>query len=486
MILTFRNRRAFFDPSTYAFYSLASPDLDPSAEKREALPAPLSTASVEANMDAAAISQRIRGFTSSRKVLERLVLNVANYCNLNCGYCYAEGGDYGGPHERMSPDVGRQAMRNFLELYDEVATIQFFGGEPLLNWRLIRELCEYGWNLADHLGRKRPIYTLITNGTVLSEEIIELILTFDIKVTVSLDGPPQITNRLRPSRLGGIPTGAVVEAHVRELKRRTDQPRQIEATFTNLHLAENVSVVDLLDYINDCLGITLLHMPLNVLPSTRAGARTDSHAISSGDLPAAADAYADAVANTITSLSTRPLGSYAVLSSALEIIEDLLMPPVGERPVICPAGSGTIAVDSNGDVYPCFMFYRRQQFRLGHIAMTPRSQERPRSRSLPVLEGPVLDKEKQFAFVSRLARPREPLVATSWARRFFTGCAGSNFFKQEDHGVISPGEVTFVEQLACAAVVQLAHLAQEDPDTLRFLPSAIQLFKAHLNAPMLA
>src|SRR6266581_6314752 len=105
---------------------------------------------------------------------------------------------------------------------------------------------------------------MISNGTILSPKIIDLIKRYEIKMTVSLDGPPEINDRLRIARSGQPITQRVAE-NIRILKEETGQPGQIEGTYTRLHVEERVSVADVMDYVLNELGIHLLHMPINVL-----------------------------------------------------------------------------------------------------------------------------------------------------------------------------------------------------------------------------
>jgi uncharacterized protein len=456
VLVRYAGREAHFDPTTLAFSKSADDLLD----RGQVTPS-------EGDTDADAL---LLDIAQERRYLQRLVLNVANTCNLDCVYCYAQGGDYGGPREKMTFETGRAALDRFFDMYHHIGTVQFFGGEPLLNWKVIRDLCVYGWETADRRGRERPIWMMSTNGTVLNEDIIQMIQEFDIKVTVSCDGPPEITDRLRPMRSGDSPSRTLVK-NVQELRRRTDQPGQIEGTYTALHVEENFSVTHVLDYVRDELGAVALHMPPNVLSADGPHDRSDPHGIGPEHLDKVCESYSEAVATAVRSLATEPTGSRALLSSAVDIIEQLVTPqPAFEHPVICPAGSDTIAVDSDGSVYPCFMFYRRQEFRLGHIRS-------PQEKSI--------GQDKQVAFLGNLSRSSGGArLQESWARRFLTGCAGSNYFQREHHGKVGEGEVALTEAMVAAAIVELAHL-DEIGGQLDYLPLSLRFYRAYIGAPPL-
>ena len=138
---------------------------------------------------------------------------------------------------------------------------------------------------------------------------------------------------------------------------------------------------------------------------------------------------------------------------------------VDESRFLCPAGNGTIAVDSNGKVYPCFMFYRMQQFEFGSV-----------------VEPVTVNQTAQSAFLSPIRPIVNPEIARSWAGRFVNGCAGGNYLKHGQHGVVSRQEVQLVEAMATAAIVELAHLSQ-DENRWNYLPHAIRLFKLYQLVP---
>jgi len=310
----YRGRAAEFDPASLAF----SPELrggspvppppyrTPAATSVGAQPLRLITRKLQSKDPAFAFRHGSQ--------LNRLVLNVANFCNLKCVYCYAQGGDYGGPHEKMPIEIGRAAFDRYFELYETISVVQFFGGEPLLNWKTIDQLCEYAWTRADALGRARPTFTTITNGTVMTPEIIAMIRAYDIKITVSLDGPPAITDHLRPMRdpnAGG--TTRLVTDNIRRLRQETNQPAQIEGTYGRAHVEQRCTVTDILRYVSDELGVSQIHLPLNSLGS--AG-EADPHAIRDEDFEWVSGSYADAVAHTIQAVVEKPVTELCVLRSA--------------------------------------------------------------------------------------------------------------------------------------------------------------------------
>lgn len=400
---------------------------------------------------------------SSPRRLDRLALNVANLCNLDCAYCYAQGGGYGGPRRLMSAATGRKALDRFFRQYDEIGVIQFFGGEPLINWRTIDRIAEYGWRCAERLGRPRPRYSLVSNGTVMSPRIVDLIHRWQIEVTVSLDGPPEIHDRLR-RRLGGGGSSQLIVDNVRLLREETGQPNQIEGTYTRLHVEHGVSVVDLLSYVRDVLGVPQLHLPMNVL-GTATGAETWS--LGPKHVEWCRRAYADAVAMTLRQLVERPCNQICILRSARQILEALVDGAPCQRLFVCPAGSGTLAVDWDGRLYPCFMFYGCEPQRIGCIHS----------------DGALVEEEARQTFLSSIRFTGDDAASASWAAPLVRGCAAGNWWSCGEAGRIPLHEVGVVEDMVSAAAVELSALAR-DPERWDTLRCALQIFRLYLAAPV--
>jgi uncharacterized protein len=242
------------------------------------------------------------------------------------------------------------------------------------------------------------------------------------------------------------------------LRAETGQPGQIEGTFTRLHAELGISVVDVLEHVRTKLGVNAVHLPVNVMGSSSA----DSFAVRPEDMEWVAACYADAARKTLDSLLHDPVSNICLLTAAVDLIDGLLKPGP-PAPFICPAGNGTIAVDSNGDVYPCFMFYRVGAYKLGSVLDTSAA---------------VVADAPQYAFLGRLEPSKIPTLSSSWATRFLNGCAGGNYLKSGDHGHVSDNEIRIVESMAGAAIVELAHL-RLDEDLWAYLPHSLRLYKLY-------
>jgi len=141
------------------------------------------------------------GYTpSGDSVLKSLCLHLAHACNLRCRYCFAGQGSFGGPEELMSADTGRKAIdlliahsggRKRLE-------IDFFGGEPLLNFDVLKELVNYGRRRGSENGKEFN-FTVTTNAVLLNEEITGYLNNHGINVVLSLDGRQEVHDAMRPA-----------------------------------------------------------------------------------------------------------------------------------------------------------------------------------------------------------------------------------------------------------------------------------------------
>jgi uncharacterized protein len=287
----------------------------------------------------------------------------------------------------------------------------------------------------------------------------------DIKVTVSLDGPPQVNDLLRLSRTPNTSVSRLVEENIRQLREATGQPGQLEGVYTHQHVVHRCRVVDVLEYAIDRLGIGVVHLPINSISTSE---RHDPQGIRPEDLEWVLAGYAEATAHSLQQLVTRPVHKTAVLSTAYSIFAALLDPTPNVGEFICPAGNGTMAVDSNGDIYPCFMFFRQKHYQWGSV-------HEP--------EQPLIRLTSQREFLAAIRPDAIPVLDASWARRLIRGCAGANFFKNGHHGTISGDEVRLVESMVRAAVVELAHLAT-DAEASAYLPMAMRMFTGYLDAPM--
>lgn len=292
-------------------------------------------------------SSNIPQKNSSKPVLERLVLNVINHCNLNCRYCYAGGGNYGQENSFMDKKSAIKAIDYFYNIY-EIFCIQFFGGEPLLNTAVIENTCKYIHNKYDNNELLRlPTFNIVTNGTIMSSKILEMLTNYEFKVTVSIDGPQFINDHLR-----GEGTFKKIIKNVDLLKKKNISIN-IECTFTNHHLLNGFAVPDLMEFFYKQFGLHIAHIPFVGVSDNNELYINEKDLIRS---------YSKGIKFALDSLNKK---DYKLDSFTLRLLQALVNKKKVD--VYCPAGITTLAVSSAGDIYPCFMFTGNKNFSIGNI-----------------------------------------------------------------------------------------------------------------------
>ena len=286
--------------------------------------------------------------------LFKLAISVADTCNLACTYCYANRGHYERPVGRvMTPDLAQQVVENALLRFDAIETVQFIGGEPSLNLPAIERVCETFARAVDE-GRlpAMPRFVITTNGLRLGAPFIRLARAFDVRPTVSLDGPREVHDRARVTAEGAgsydrILAGvdALVSAGVGV---------EYEATFTRLHLDAGIHLIDLCAWFRDNLGVRVLHAPPVSAGPYTLPALTLSLAEQIREYCAAAEW-------TVDNLMVR--GDWMGNSFSARVLQSLTAKSRSRS--ICAAGHDLLCVAGDGGVYPCWMFIGEPDLHLG-------------------------------------------------------------------------------------------------------------------------
>lgn len=281
--------------------------------------------------------------------LFKLSLNITNMCNLECKYCYANGGNYKSEECLMSIEDLKLALDLFYNKYDTIKNIQLFGGEPTMNLDAIEYVCKYVQNKyeAEKDKNKKTIIGLVTNGTCASERLLNLINEYGIIVTVSIDGPAYINDKIRVFK-NQKGTTALVEKNIKYMKKKTNQPSGIEITYNKIHEEEKIKIVDLIKYAKKEFDINSLHIvPVN----------GEQFALKNRN------AFIESVRDVIGKENK------AKLEKTYDLIDDIINgirhKKIGKY--LCEAGLSVYAVSTKGDIYPCFMLIDQEQFKMGNI-----------------------------------------------------------------------------------------------------------------------
>lgn len=292
----------------------------------------------------------LNGYSNNKKILNRLVIHVANACNLKCKYCYANGGNYKSDESFLTKNQADKILDKFFNEFDVIEGIQFFGGEPLLNLELIEYICEK-INLINKKRNTKTILGLITNGTLINDDFINIVKKYNIHITISYDGNKYVNDLLRvyPNGLG---TSDIILNNLSKLKSETGQPELIEGTYTQYHVDNNISVLDIVKHINDSIPDT----PLHLVPA--GGDSSCDFALKN------LEAFKDIKTLFKENIDTKDtVFTYSLFQ---RIVNSISNKEYGSD-YICSAGIGTLSVSVEGDVYPCFMFTDMKDVLLGNV-----------------------------------------------------------------------------------------------------------------------
>lgn len=190
----------------------------------------------------------------NHKNIHRITLCVSNDCNLRCKYCYAHGGSYGSKRHLMTEETANQFVNFCAREFEHIDRILFFGGEPLLNWRIISLVCSSFEKMANEGKTDMPLFSLITNGTLISPEILSVIKRYITNITVSIDGDKVVNdaNRTFPDGTGSFER---IASFIKTIKELGVVDLEYEATFTTAHLRNKRTRFGTKQYLTSTFGI---------------------------------------------------------------------------------------------------------------------------------------------------------------------------------------------------------------------------------------
>ena len=185
----------------------------------------------------------IEDFGERETVVKALCLHIAHDCNLACRYCFAQEGEYHGRRALMSFEVGKGALDFLVANSGNRVNLEvdFFGGEPLMNWDVVKRLVEYGRSIEkEH--HKKFRFTLTTNGVLLNDEIMEFVNREMGNVVLSIDGRREVNDRMRPHRGGQGSYEEIVPKFQKAAESRNQMNYYVRGTYTryNPDFAEDV------------------------------------------------------------------------------------------------------------------------------------------------------------------------------------------------------------------------------------------------------
>lgn len=287
-------------------------------------------------------------------VVKALCLHVAHDCNLKCRYCFAEEGEYHGKRSLMSAEVGKKAIDFIIANSGKRRNLEvdFFGGEPLMNFDVVKEIVEYGRE-QEKLHDKNFRFTITTNGILLDDEKQKYINENMHNVVLSLDGRKEVNDYMRP-RAGGQGSYDIIVPKFQKLaESRNQTDYYLRGTFTHNNLDFSKDVF----HIADDLGFKQVSVEPVVAEAT------ESYAITEDDLDAIFEEYEKLAEQLYIRHKTGEKDF-----NFFHFMVDLTGGPcIAKRLSGCGSGTEYLAVTPEGDLYPCHQFVGQEEYKIGSV-----------------------------------------------------------------------------------------------------------------------
>jgi len=357
-------------------------------------------------------------------VVKALCLHIAHTCNLNCSYCFASQGKYHGDRAVMSFEVGKRALDFLVENSGTRKNLEvdFFGGEPLMNFTVVKQLVEYARSIEKEKG-KNFRFTLTTNGMLIDDDVIDFSNREMSNVVLSLDGRKDIHDRFRVDYQGRGSWEQIVPKFQKFVKERGNKNYYMRGTFTHRNPDFLEDIRTMLD-----LGFTELSMEPVVCASD------DPSALTEEDKPVVMEQY-----EKLAELMLKRHREGSPFTFYHYMIDLKGGPCIYKRVSGCGSGTEYMAVTPWGDLYPCHQFVGEDKFRLGSV-----------------FEG-VTNTEIQDEFMSCNVYTR-PECSDCWAKLYCSGGCAANAYHATGSvkGVYSYGCDLFRKRMECAIMLEAA------------------------------
>ena len=362
-------------------------------------------------------------------VIKALCLHVAHTCNLNCTYCFASQGNYQGERALMSFETGKQALDFLIRQSGSRVNLEvdFFGGEPLMNWDVVKQLVAYGRS-QEELHNKKFRFTLTTNGLLLDDDVMEFANREMHNVVLSLDGRKEIHDHLRKDYNGVGSYDKIVPKFQEFVRRRGDKDYYMRGTFTH----NNVDFTNDIFHMAD-LGFDQLSMePVVCAPS-------DPYALTEEDLPRLYEQY-ELLAKEMLRREKDGRG----FTFYHYMIDLTAGPCIYKRISGCGSGTEYLAVTPWGELFPCHQFVGDPNYSMGNV-----------------WDG-VTNHEMQSKFQACNVHAKEE-CKTCWAKLYCSGgCAANAYHATGDiNGIYEYGCQLFRKRMECAIMIQAARQLED-------------------------
>lgn len=326
--------------------------------------------------------------------IKAMCLHVAHDCNLRCKYCFASKGAFGGKRTLMSYEVGKKALDFLIKNSGDGKTLEvdFFGGEPLMNFDVVKKLTYYGREL-EKKHDKVFKFTLTTNAYEMDDDIMDFLNEEMFNVVISLDGREDVHNFMRPNDKGEGSHNAILENAKKFVKLRGDKDHYIRGTFTRNNL----------DFAKDVMFLANEGFEQMSIEPVVADKKL-SYAIKSEDLDTIKNEY-EKLAKWYHEFRKEKFVNFFHFMISLDNGPCLIKRLSG-----CGAGFEYVAVTPEGDIYPCHQYVGIDEMKLATV------------------DDNTLDKKmaKEFSENNVLNKPH---CQKCWAQFWCGGGCGANAFK---------------------------------------------------------
>lgn len=357
-------------------------------------------------------------------VIKALCLHIAHSCNLNCSYCFASQGKYHGERALMSYEVGKRALDFLIENSGTRRNLEvdFFGGEPLMNFDVVKQLVQYARSIEKEKG-KNFRFTLTTNGMLIDDEVIDFANKEMSNVVLSLDGRKEVHDRFRVDHAGNGSWERIVPKFQRLVNARGGKNYYMRGTFTHANPDFLEDIRTMLD-----LGFSELSMePVVAAPD-------DPSALTEEDKQTVMRQYEELAELMLKrDAEGKPFTFYHYM------IDLKGGPCIYKRISGCGSGTEYMAVTPWGELYPCHQFVGDDKFKLGDIWQG-------------VTNSAI---QQEFAQCNVYAREE---CRDCWARLYCSGGCAANAYHATGsvRGVYSAGCDLFKKRMECAIMVAIA------------------------------
>ena len=357
-------------------------------------------------------------------VVKALCLHIAHTCNLNCSYCFASQGKYHGDRALMSFEVGKQAL-DFLIAHSGTRKnleVDFFGGEPLMNFDVVKQLVAYARSIEKEAG-KNFRFTLTTNGVLIDQDVIDFCNKEMSNVVLSLDGRKEVHDRFRVDYAGHGSYDKIVPKFQELVRQRDGKNYYMRGTFTHHN-------PDFLEDIKTMLNLGFTELSMEPVVT----AKGDPSGLTEEDLPILMQQYEDLAKLQLERYKEgRPFTFYHYM------IDLTGGPCIYKRISGCGSGTEYMAVTPWGDLYPCHQFVGDSSYLLGNV-----------------YDGVTADSEQEeFRSCNVYSRPE---CASCWAKLYCSGGCAANAYHATGsvRGIYEPGCELFRKRMECAIMLKVA------------------------------